>query len=146
MIESMVARLAARLEQQPDDVEGWVRLGRSYMVLNQPGKAEIAFAHAVKLKPGDTETKAQYAEAIIAAAGNADQPPPLAAVLLREVLDAEPQNSQALWYVGLAEAAAGRPQAARDLWTRLLAQLPADAPERKAVEQRLAGLKSAPVK
>ncbi len=142
MIEAMVARLAARLEQQPDDVEGWARLGRSYLVLNQPGKAEIAFAHAVKLKPGDIAVKAQYAEAIIAASGHEDQPPPLAAVLLREVLEAEPQNSQALWYVGLAEAAAGRPQAARDLWTRLLAQLPADAPERKEVEQRLAGLKT----
>ena len=141
MIEAMVARLAARLEQQPDDVEGWARLGRSYMVLNQPGKAEIALAHAVKLKPGDIALKEQYAEAIIAAAGTPDHPPPLAAVLLREVLDTEPQNGQALWYVGLAEAAAGRPQAARDLWTRLLAQLPADAPERKEIEQRLAALK-----
>ena len=68
----------------------------------------------VKLKPGDIALKEQYAEAIIAAAGTPDQPPPLAAVLLREVLDAEPQNGQALWYVGLAEAAAGRPKVARD--------------------------------
>lgn len=143
MIEAMVARLAARLEQQPDDFEGWARLGRSYVVLNQPDKAVSAFARAAKLKPGDIGVKEQYAEAIIAAGGNGDQAPPLAAVLLREVLEAEPQNSQALWYVGLAEAASGRPEAARDLWTRLLAQLPANAPERKEVEQRLAGLKTA---
>ena len=62
------------------------------------------------------------------------------------MLDTEPQNGQALWYVGLAEAAAGRPQAARDLWTRLLDHLPADAPERKEVEQRLAALKQAPAR
>ena len=36
MIESMVARLASRLERQPEDAEGWARLGRSYMVLQQP--------------------------------------------------------------------------------------------------------------
>jgi cytochrome c-type biogenesis protein CcmH len=144
MIEAMVARLAARLEQEPDDFDGWARLGRSYVVLNQPDKAVPAFARAAKLKPGDIGVKEQYAEAIIAGGGNGDQPPPLAAVLLREVLEAEPQNSQALWYVGLSEAASGRPEAARDLWTRLLAQLPADAPERKEVEQRLAGLKAAP--
>ena len=38
MIESMVERLASRLEQQPDDAEGWARLGRSYMVLQQPAE------------------------------------------------------------------------------------------------------------
>jgi cytochrome c-type biogenesis protein CcmH len=146
MITAMVERLAARLEKEPNDVDGWARLGRSYMVLNQPDKAEPAFAHAAKLKPGDIPLKQQYAEAIIAAAGGTDQPPPLAAVLLREVLEAEPQNSEALWYVGLAEAASGRPQAARDLWTRLLTQLPANAPERKEVEQRLAKLKPEPAK
>lgn len=39
MVESMVSRLAARLKDQPDDVEGWLRLIRSYMVL---GRAEEA--------------------------------------------------------------------------------------------------------
>jgi len=63
MINSMVGRLAARLEQQPDDVEGWARLGRSYMVLNQPAKARDAYARAVKLRPDDPELKAAYAQA-----------------------------------------------------------------------------------
>ena len=44
MINSMVERLATRLEQQPDDLEGWVRLGRSYMVLGQPQKARDAYS------------------------------------------------------------------------------------------------------
>ena len=46
----------------------------------------------------------------------------------------------------LAEAAAGHNDAARDLLTRLLAQLPADAPARPEVEQRLAALKGATAK
>jgi cytochrome c-type biogenesis protein CcmH len=42
MILAMVGKLATRLEKEPDDVEGWARLGRSYMVLNQPDKAREA--------------------------------------------------------------------------------------------------------
>ena len=33
MINGMVTRLAARLKEEPDDVEGWLRLIRSYVVL-----------------------------------------------------------------------------------------------------------------
>ena len=67
MILAMVGNLAARLQQQPDDVEGWARLGRSYMVLNEPQKAREAYAHAVKLKPDDAGLQQAYAEASRAA-------------------------------------------------------------------------------
>jgi cytochrome c-type biogenesis protein CcmH len=146
MVTAMVERLAAQLQQQPDDVDGWIRLGRSYMVLNQPDKARDAYAHAAKLKPDDVALKQQYAEAIIEAAGNDDQPPAEATALMRDVLAAEPQNAEALWYVGMAEAAAGHAQTAHDLWSKLLAELPADAPGRKEVEERLAALKLTPAK
>jgi cytochrome c-type biogenesis protein CcmH len=145
MINAMVERLAARLQQNPGDTEGWTRLGRAYMVMNQPDKAVDAYAHAAKLKPDDIALKQQYAEALIEAEGG-DDLPAQATALLREVLAAEPQNPEALWYVGLAEAAAGHKDAAQDLLTKLLAQLPADAPARQQVEQHLAALKSAPAK
>jgi cytochrome c-type biogenesis protein CcmH len=67
MILAMVGNLAARLEQQPDDVEGWARLGRSYTVLGEPQKARDAYAHALKLKPDDAALKEAYAEASRAA-------------------------------------------------------------------------------
>jgi cytochrome c-type biogenesis protein CcmH len=67
MINGMVERLAARLEQQPDDVEGWARLGRSYMVLGEPGKARDAYARAVKLRPDDPALKDALAQATAAA-------------------------------------------------------------------------------
>jgi cytochrome c-type biogenesis protein CcmH len=143
MINSMVERLAARLEQQPDDVEGWTRLGRSYSVLNKPDKAREAYARAVKLRPGDIALKESYAEAIISAAGDdATAPPAEATALFRQILAAEPKNQMALWYVGIAEADAGHKDVARDLWSRLLAELPANAPGRQEVEQRLAALKA----
>jgi cytochrome c-type biogenesis protein CcmH len=71
MIEGMVGKLAARLEQQPDDVEGWARLGRSYMVLGEPQRARDAYAHAVKLKPQDAALKEAFEAAQSAAAKTA---------------------------------------------------------------------------
>jgi cytochrome c-type biogenesis protein CcmH len=75
MIESMVERLAARLEQQPDDAEGWARLGRSYMVLNQPAKARDAYTRAVKLRPDDAALSRALAEASEAERSGAGQQP-----------------------------------------------------------------------
>jgi cytochrome c-type biogenesis protein CcmH len=69
MILAMVGKLRSRLESQPDDVEGWARLGRSYMVLNQPEKATEAYARAVKLKPEDSRLTQALAEASAAASG-----------------------------------------------------------------------------
>ena len=67
MILAMVGTLASRLENQPDDVEGWTRLGRSYMVLNQPDKAKDAYARAVQLKPDDAQLAQALADATAAA-------------------------------------------------------------------------------
>ena len=74
MIESMVERLASRLEQQPDDAEGWARLGRSYMVLQQPAKARDAYARAVKLRPDDAALSQALAEATKQASEAAAEP------------------------------------------------------------------------
>lgn len=145
MIEGMVGKLAARLQQNPGDAAGWTQLGRSYLVLNQPGKAADAYARAAKLKPDDMDLKQQYADALVAASGN-DDPPADATALFRQVLDADPQNAEALWYVGIAEAGAGHAQNAHDLWTRLLAQLPSNAPIRQQVQDRIAALKLDPAK
>lgn len=45
-IGAMVAGLAARLEAEPDDPEGWVRLVRSYAVLGQAERRDAALASA----------------------------------------------------------------------------------------------------
>jgi cytochrome c-type biogenesis protein CcmH len=46
MIRAMVAGLASRLEQHPDDKAGWERLARAYDVLGEPDKAQAARARA----------------------------------------------------------------------------------------------------
>ena len=53
MIQSMVDRLAERLNRDGSDVEGWLRLVRSYMVLGQADKARAAAADARRALAGD---------------------------------------------------------------------------------------------
>lgn len=55
MIGGMVERLAARLKQNGDDVEGWLRLVRAYVVLGQPDKAKQAVADARQATGGDPD-------------------------------------------------------------------------------------------
>lgn len=56
MAESMVERLAARLEGDPADVEGWIMLVRSYQALGRTGDARGALGRAIAANPSDRET------------------------------------------------------------------------------------------
>jgi cytochrome c-type biogenesis protein CcmH len=55
MIRGMVDRLASRLKQNGDDVEGWLRLVRAYMVMGDRDKAKGASADARQAVAGDAE-------------------------------------------------------------------------------------------
>lgn len=64
MIKDMVGRLDAELRDQPRNIEGWKRLVRSYMVLNDPAKAKDALSRALAVFPPDsTDGKALVAMA-----------------------------------------------------------------------------------
>jgi cytochrome c-type biogenesis protein CcmH len=54
-IRGMVAGLAAKLEADPSDGEGWVRLVKSYAVLGDTGKRDAALATARKRFAADPE-------------------------------------------------------------------------------------------
>lgn len=56
MIRTMVERLSSRLEGEPEDVEGWRRLGQSYVVLDERTRAAEAYAKALALEPDHPET------------------------------------------------------------------------------------------
>jgi cytochrome c-type biogenesis protein CcmH len=64
MIHSMVDRLATRLKQNGDDVEGWLRLVRAYMVMGDRAKAKSALTDARQAVAGDTERLRQLNEGL----------------------------------------------------------------------------------
>lgn len=57
MIEGMVAGLDEKLRANPDDLEGWQRLIRSYVVLGRPDDAKAALGRALAGLEGDNRTK-----------------------------------------------------------------------------------------
>lgn len=138
MVEAMVAGLASRLQSHPDDFEGWMRLGRSYTVLGRLDAAKSAWEKAIGLRPVDIGAKLGLAETLVASLPDPQGPlPPEAVGLLREINALDPNQPDALYYLGRHEAQAGQPAVARALWQRLLGQLPEGSPARQDIEARI---------
>jgi cytochrome c-type biogenesis protein CcmH len=134
MIRDMVVGLAARLEDQPDDLEGWRMLGRSYRVLGELAKAADAYGRVAEALPDDLKAQIDYADALLALSG---QGPASAALTeqMQRIVTLDPNNPGALFYLGQVAAAEGDTAAARAHWQRLLDQVPQDAPERAEIQR-----------
>ena len=130
----MVAQLAARLAQDPEDAAGWRMLGKSYLVLGDPARARDAYREAWARTPApDNELKLSLAEAEALADRTALRGD--VARLLDEVLESEPSNPKALWYGGLAAFDAGHEDLARSRWSQLLALDPPEEIRRRLSSQ-----------
>ena len=143
MIRGMVARLAERLEDEPGDLDGWLRLGRSYGVLGEPQKSRDAYAQAAALSPDDPDILQSYVTAIMAARPEDATVPMEAVVVLRQLATVDAENPSALWLLGRAEAESGNMDAARGLWRRLLALLPPGGDDHATVESAIESLGNA---
>jgi cytochrome c-type biogenesis protein CcmH len=142
-IRTMVERLAARMETEPDNLEGWRRLGRAWGVLGERKKAKEALARAVALAPENVAVLSDYASALLQEAGPDAAPPAEVTAIMRRILALDPDHGDAQWFVGLAEAEAGNRDAAAALWEKLITRLPPGSPEYAEVKKRLDALKAA---
>ncbi|WP_225770936.1 c-type cytochrome biogenesis protein CcmI [Inquilinus sp. Marseille-Q2685] len=138
-IRGMVDGLAARLQQSPDDLEGWVRLARARGVLGEADAAADAYARAAALAPDNNDLLRAYADALLAA-GKGEEVPPLLETGLRRILASDPNDLQALWFLGVAAQKAGQPEEARRLWSRMRDQFQEGSAERRAIEGRISQL------
>ncbi len=128
-IESMVNKLATRLKQEPNDAQGWVMLGKSYMVLEQYPQATQAYAKAYALLKQDTAVAADYAEAsILANEGNVAAE---ALVIINGALKLDAKHLKLNSLAGMAAFQSKDYRGAIDHWTRVEDQLSADSEDRK---------------
>jgi cytochrome c-type biogenesis protein CcmH len=140
MIRGMVEGLAARLAEQPDDVEGWRMLARSYGVLGETAKAAEAAKQVATRLPEDAGAQIAYAEALLAL--ESEKAPLSAAAVdqLERVVELDGDNPEALFWLGRAAAERGEVEQAAAYWQRVLAQMPADAPQRAQLQALIDGL------
>ena len=133
----VVESLAQRLESNPDDLNGWRMLGRSYMSMNSYDKAVEAFERVAELEGGQSaQGLVELGEAVLAAEGGQTMPP-RAMSLFENALAVEPNNQAALFWGGLTAFNRGDTEVAADRWERLLGTNP-PADIRNVIEQRVA--------
>ena len=136
--QTMVARLARQLEKNPDDMNGWLVLGRSYTVLEQYPLAVRSFERANRLAGGKSaEALVGEAEALVLS--DEKQLDSRAGRLVEQALAIDPKNGKALFFGGAAAIRRGDLPAARDRFTQLLALNP-PANVKSLLEQQIAAI------
>ena len=138
-MEANVAKLAERLKQNPNDAQGWLMLGRSYMILERYAEAAKAYERANALNDKDASVWADYAEAL--AMANSRQLAGKPTEALDRALQLDPQHHKALDLAGSAAYQAGNYQKAIDYWQRLLEVLPPGSEEQKTITDQIAKAK-----
>ncbi|THF61120.1 c-type cytochrome biogenesis protein CcmI [Pseudothauera nasutitermitis] len=129
-IEQMVGGLAARLENEPDNVEGWTMLARSYLVLQDFPKALGVYARLAEMRPQDPSVFADWADVLAATReGDVTGEPEM---LLARALELDPDHLKANALVGTAAYQHGDYAKASAHWERVLAQVPAEDSETAA--------------
>ena len=131
-ILDMVAGLEARLEANPDDVQGWLMLGRSTLTLERTEDAIAAYRRARELAPEEPEAITGLAEALLERALGVVTPE--VRQLMFRLAELQSGDPRPLFYMGLADAQAGDYNAALERWRVLLEASPADAPWRAQIE------------
>ncbi|HEX2526399.1 MAG TPA: c-type cytochrome biogenesis protein CcmI [Geminicoccus sp.] len=137
-IRSMVDGLDARLQDDPNDLEGWLRLGRARMVLGEKDRAAAAFEQASRLRPDDPQILADLGDALMTDLDEASGLPlvgPKARTVFERMAALAPDDPRPPWFLGLAAAQAGDRAKAASYWQSLLDRLPADHPDRAAIEE-----------
>lgn len=140
-VNDMVGRLAEKLNAEPDDLDGWVRLARAYQVLGRTEDSRAAWANAAALAPARLDIQLDYADAIVAGRSDLDRYlPPEFVEAVGRVRTLDPKNPLGLYYGGLVARVAGNSAEARRLWSQVLDQLPADSPQRAELRKELESL------
>jgi cytochrome c-type biogenesis protein CcmH len=135
-IEAMVKRLAERLEQKPDDPEGWMMLVNSYMTLGRHEEALRAIERLYQITGDQPPVLVRYADVLATVKGGDLSGKP--SELIQKALTLDPENTIGLWLAGMAAAQAGNPGTAIDYWQRLLPLIAADQASQKEVNDLIA--------
>jgi cytochrome c-type biogenesis protein CcmH len=142
--QTMVARLARKLEKDPQNLEGWLLLGRSYTQLQEFQLATRAYQRADRLA-GGRNSEALIGEAEALARGDETELDRRAGRLIEQALALDPGSGKALFFGAAVAMRRGELPLARERFTKLLALNPPDnikpllQKQIDTIDQQLAG-------
>jgi cytochrome c-type biogenesis protein CcmH len=117
-VDEMIRRLAARLLQNPKDLQGWRTLGWSYLNLGRFSEASEAYAKAIELSPNDAETRSARIEALVRSADGLVTTDAKSAI--EDTLKIDPKNPHARFFKGLEKEQEGDKTSALTEWLEVL--------------------------
>ena len=139
---TMVSRLARRLEREPNDVQGWLLLGRSHATLGQYPLAQRAYRRADRLENGrNAEALIGLAESMVLQAdGRVDD---RSGRIFEQALELEPDSEKALFFSAIAAQRRGDSPLAIERFEKMLTL---DPPEniRVILQEQIVRLRSGP--
>ncbi len=130
-MEVLVERLAAKLKEQPENLDGWIILGRSYMTMNNYPAAIEAYKTALNLDNQNVNLLLAYGEALAASHGNDFTGQ--AAPLIQKAYTLAPQDPNVLWLNGVLAYQSNQFQQAIDRWQELRNTLTPQSTELESV-------------
>jgi cytochrome c-type biogenesis protein CcmH len=141
-LRGMLDKLKARLEAKPDDVTGWVMLGRILQLVDDFAGSAAAFEKATALRPGDAQLLADYADSLGMSRNRDLSGKPWE--LIQQALKIDPRSPKALALAASAEFNQGRFPSAKGYWERLLAVIPPDSEDAAEVRTMIAKMDGKP--
>ena len=134
-IEENVAKLAKRLESNPNDAPGWTMLARSYSSMEKDPEAANAYAKATELNPKDADLLAEYEFVTGMAEGRSLEGKPTE--IINRALKVDPENAKALQLAGSAAFQAKDYKKAIDYWQRVLKKVPPGSEVAETITARI---------
>ncbi len=133
----MAENLAQRLEENPDNLQGWVMLGRTYRSLEQFDKSIQAYDRALKLSADDDLSLERVEVIAMKTQGNFEGEPWR---VIRDILQRDPQNYGALLMAGSASFAHTKYEDALNFWLAARKTLDAQNPDLPELDNAIAAV------
>jgi len=133
---SVLENLIARLEKNPEDIEGWVMLGRTYAIMERYTEASNTYSKLAELIPNNPQILSDYADVL--AMKNQGSLAGKPAELIYEALRIDPQYPKALALAGTIEFEQEKFEQAAAHWEKLLEVIPADSQLANSVKTSIA--------
>ena len=140
-IDQMVAQLADRLTKSKQDLDGWLKLFRSYKVLNNREKALDAIKVAIEISPDNIALKQMLLKELLPPSVKPNFTSDVKKIIA-EILILDSTNIDALFFQGLNAFTEGNNKLATRSWNKLLSKLPKNSPMRLELSKKLQSIKS----